>query len=50
MYKPTEDYIFPNKWVADDFEKIANICELCKEENRKKAEEACPDFEPKKGN
>ncbi len=45
-----DKYAIPNKWIADDFEKLANLCEQCREEKRKRAEEACPQFEPKKGN
>ena len=50
MYKASIDkYAFPNKWIEEDFEKLAALWERCEKKRTKKAAEPCPQFEPKKG-
>lgn len=45
-----DKYAIPNKWIADDFERLADLCEQCKKARREKQQEDCPQFELKKGN
>lgn len=46
-----DKYAVPNKWIEESFEKLADLCELCKKEEQKVIViDTCPQFEPKKGN
>ena len=45
MYKDTDKYAFPNKWIAQDFEKLQDLCEACNKARREKVTENCPAFE-----
>ncbi len=48
MYKDTDRYAFPNKWIEQDFEKLQALCEECKKIKRERTAENCPVFEPRK--
>ena len=45
-----DKYAIPNKWIADNFERFADMCEQCKKARREKQPEDCQQFEAKKGN
>lgn len=48
MYKDADRYAFPNKWMAQDFEKLQDLCEACKKVRIEKATENCTASEPRK--
>lgn len=39
MYKPSEDYAFPNKWMAEDFDKFQTVWEKCEKKRQEESKD-----------